>query len=180
MRPPRSRTTKVTIKEAGKHRVWVRTKDWVAQWEAPGTPGRFQVLINGKPLETTFGTVGAQWHWQDGGEVELPKGEFTLTLHDLMGFEGRCDAILFSRDPDLSRRMPIRRLRDRLMQAELMAPGQDVMPLDSSLIDSHLNPGQKLRDTLHLIDDQSPRIQLKETPRIGVGQPPFPLPNAGL
>lgn len=98
--PVEDATTKVSIKEAGKHRVWVRTKDWVAQWEAPGTPGRFQVFINGKPLETTFGTVGAQWHWQDGGEVELPKGEFTLTLHDLMGFEGRCDAILFSRDPD--------------------------------------------------------------------------------
>ena len=93
-------TTKVSIKEAGTHRVWVRTKDWVAQWEAPGTPGRFQVLINGKPLETTFGTVGAQWHWQDGGEIDLPAGDLKLTLHDLTGFEGRCDAILFSRDPD--------------------------------------------------------------------------------
>ncbi|MCH7225427.1 FAD-dependent oxidoreductase [Haloferula sp. A504] len=98
--PVEDATTKVSIKEAGKHRVWVRTKDWVAQWEAPGTPGRFQLLINGKPLETTFGTVGAQWHWQDGGEVDLPAGELTLTLHDLTGFEGRCDAILFSRDPD--------------------------------------------------------------------------------
>lgn len=98
--PVEDATTEVSIKEAGTHRVWVRTKDWVAQWEAPGTPGRFQVLINGKPLETTFGTVGAQWHWQDGGEIDLPAGDLKLTLHDLTGFEGRCDAILFSRDPD--------------------------------------------------------------------------------
>lgn len=91
--------TEVAIPKAGLYRVWVRTKDWVAQWKAPGTPGRFQVVINGKPLETTFGTVGAQWHWQDGGKIDLPKGNLRLALHDLTGFEGRCDAILFSSDP---------------------------------------------------------------------------------
>lgn len=91
--------TEVVIPKAGRYRVWVRTKDWVAQWKAPGTPGRFQVVINGKPLETTFGTVGAQWHWQDGGEIDLARGKLRLALHDLTGFEGRCDAILFSRDP---------------------------------------------------------------------------------
>ena len=80
-------------------KIWVRTKDWVAQWEAPGTPGRFQVVLNDKPLETTFGTVGAQWHWQDGGKIDLPEGTLRLALHDLTGFEGRCDAILFSSDP---------------------------------------------------------------------------------
>ena len=92
-------TTEVAIPKAGRYRVWVRTKDWVAQWKAPGTPGRFQVIINGKPLETTFGTVGAQWHWQDGGKIDLPKGKLRLALHDLTGFEGRSDAILFSSDP---------------------------------------------------------------------------------
>jgi hypothetical protein len=29
----------------------------------------------------------------------LPKGKLRLALHDLTGFEGRCDAILFSSDP---------------------------------------------------------------------------------
>ncbi|MEO1834080.1 MAG: FAD-dependent oxidoreductase [Akkermansiaceae bacterium] len=91
--------TEVGIPKAGRYRVWVRTKDWVAQWNAPGTPGRFQVVINGEPLKTTFGTVGAQWHWQDGGKIDLPKGNLRLALHDLTGFEGRCDAILFSSDP---------------------------------------------------------------------------------
>ncbi len=91
--------TEVSIPTAGLYRVWVRTKDWVAQWKAPGAPGRFQVIINGKPLETTFGTVGAKWHWQDGGKIDLPKGKLRLALHDLTGFEGRCDAVLLSSDP---------------------------------------------------------------------------------
>lgn len=90
--------TSADIPVAGEFRVWVRTMDWVARWKAPGTPGRFQVLINGRPLRTTFGTVGAEWHWQDGGLVTLPKGPAAVALHDLTGFEGRCDAILLSRD----------------------------------------------------------------------------------
>jgi hypothetical protein len=76
----------------------VRTKDWVAQWKAPGAPGKFQVLVNGEPLAATFGDEGAQWHWQDGGTVNLREGQVRLALHDLTGFEGRCDALLFSRD----------------------------------------------------------------------------------
>ena len=97
--PVNDARTEVTIPKAGLYRVWVRTKDWVAQWQAPGTPGRFQVILNGKPLQTTFGTVGAQWHWQEGEKIDLPKGSLHLALHDLTGFEGRCDAILFSSDP---------------------------------------------------------------------------------
>ena len=100
--PVKDAKTEVSIPEAGSYKVWVRSKDWVAQWEAPGTPGKFQILINGKALKTTFGTVGAQWHWQDGGKIDLPQGDLKLTLHDLTGFEGRCDAIVFSRDPSFT------------------------------------------------------------------------------
>ncbi len=98
--PVKDAVTEAAIPRAGLYRVWVRTKDWVAQWKAPGTPGRFQLVINGEPLVTTFGTEGAQWHWHAGGKIELPKGKLRLTLHDLTGFEGRCDAIVFSSDPD--------------------------------------------------------------------------------
>src|SRR6187551_448842 len=48
--PVKDATTTATFPAAGKYRVWVRTKDWVAHWKAPGTPGRFQVLVNGQPL----------------------------------------------------------------------------------------------------------------------------------
>jgi len=89
-------TTTVQIPVAGTYQVFVRTKDWVARWKAPGQPGRFQVLVNGKPLEATFGTTGAEWNWQAGGKVELAAGKVTLGLHDLTGFDGRCDAIVLT------------------------------------------------------------------------------------
>lgn len=88
---------KATIAEAGTYYVWVRTFDWVATWDAPGKPGRFQVKINGKALSTEFGTEGAEWHWQAGGTVELAKGPITVVLHDLTGFEGRCDAVVLTK-----------------------------------------------------------------------------------
>jgi hypothetical protein len=97
-RPVADAATEVEFSDAGRYRVWVRTKDWVAQWNAPGAPGKFQLLINGLPLATTFGTQGAQWHWQDGGTVDITARRIRLALHDLTGFEGRCDAVLFSRD----------------------------------------------------------------------------------
>jgi len=95
--PVRDAETTVKFPAAGKYRVWVRTRDWVAPWKAPGAPGKFQVLLNGKKIKTTFGTEGADWHWQDGGTVRV-KETTKVALHDLTGFEGRCDAILFCRD----------------------------------------------------------------------------------
>jgi hypothetical protein len=87
----------INFPTAGDYRVWVRTRDWVAPWKAPGAPGRFQLLINGQPLAATFGTEGAKWHWQDGGTIQVGH-QMTVALHDITGFEGRCDAILFCRD----------------------------------------------------------------------------------
>jgi hypothetical protein len=95
--PVRDAETTAQFPAAGKYRVWVRTRDWVASWKAPGAPGRFKVLVNGKPISATFGTEGAAWHWQDGGTVKVSR-EAKVALHDLTGFEGRCDAVLFSRD----------------------------------------------------------------------------------
>jgi hypothetical protein len=94
--PVADATTTVKIPAAGTYHVWVRTKDWVARWQADGAPGKFQLLVDGKPLATTFGTTGAEWGWQPGGTVELPAGEVTLALHDLTGFDGRCDSIAFT------------------------------------------------------------------------------------
>ncbi|MBL9198995.1 MAG: FAD-dependent oxidoreductase, partial [Opitutaceae bacterium] len=79
-------------------RVWVRTKDWVAHWGAPGSPGKFQVLVNGTPLTETFGTKGADWFWHDGGTVAVTGNSATVALRDLTGFDGRCDAIYFTSD----------------------------------------------------------------------------------
>ena len=98
-KPVEDAVTSVELPAAGRYRVWVRTLDWVARWQAPGTPGRFQLVVNGQPLQATFGVEGAGWHWQDGGEIPLPAGDVQLRLHDLTGFEGRCDAVLLSSQP---------------------------------------------------------------------------------
>ncbi|HEY2413894.1 MAG TPA: FAD-dependent oxidoreductase, partial [Pirellulaceae bacterium] len=91
-------TTSVTFPETGKYFVFVRTKDWVARWKASGQPGRFQLSVNGNPLSETFGTQGAEWSWQSGGTVEITNRDAQLAIHDLTGFDGRCDAIYFSKD----------------------------------------------------------------------------------
>ena len=100
--PVADATTTVAFPAAGTYRVLVRTMDWVARWKAPGQPGRFQVLVDGVPLATTFGTKGADWSWHDGGSVTIAKDRVPVALHDLTGFDGRCDAILFTTDPGLA------------------------------------------------------------------------------
>lgn len=90
--------TTVTLPQTGKYRVFVRTKDWVARWKAAGTPGRFQVHVNGQALPEDVGTQGASWNWQDAGVVEIQEKNITLSLHDKTGFDGRCDAILLTSD----------------------------------------------------------------------------------
>ena len=68
-KPVADAVTKVSIPTAGDYSIFVRTKDWVARWNAAGSPGRFQVVVNGTPLAEPFGTNGAAWGWQDGGTV---------------------------------------------------------------------------------------------------------------
>ncbi|MDP6444443.1 MAG: FAD-dependent oxidoreductase [Pirellulaceae bacterium] len=99
-RPVKDATTTVAFRELGEYHVYVRTKDWVAQWKAPGQPGRFQLLVDGKPLETTFGTHGSEWFWQDGGVVQIQHENTAIALRDMTGFDGRCDAILFTKSKE--------------------------------------------------------------------------------
>ena len=98
--PVKDASTTIRIAMPDRYRVWVRTKDWGASLGASEAPGRFHLLVNGSPLSVTFGSEGAQWHWQDGGTVEITGGDVSLALHDLTGFDGRCDAILLSADLD--------------------------------------------------------------------------------
>ncbi len=87
-------STTISVVVTGDYHVWVRGKDWV-----PGHhPGRFALLVNGVTLETEFGANDRDWSWQSGGKVHLPQGDVTLALHDLSGFDGRCDAVYFSLD----------------------------------------------------------------------------------
>ena len=39
----------------------------------------------------------AAWYWQKGGTYHLTKGTHEIALHDLTGFDGRCDAIILTK-----------------------------------------------------------------------------------
>ena len=96
--PVEDAITSVQIPSSGKYYMHVRTRDWCpGDWEAPG---QFKISINGAKLSPTFGTE-AGWAWQKGGSVELKKGANKVQLHDLTGFEGRIDAIYFSKKEKL-------------------------------------------------------------------------------
>lgn len=96
--PVKDASTKVEFPEKGKYRMFVRTRNWAALWTEQDAPGKFQVFINGKATAPVFGTESMDWSWQDGGVIDISKTNSTLTLKDLTGFNGRCDAILFSSD----------------------------------------------------------------------------------
>ena len=98
--PVADATTTFNAPREGSYRLWVRTRDWTRTWGRTESPGRFQVIVNGKASEAVFGTLTEEWAWQDGGTVELAKGGNTIVLHDLTGFEGRCDAIYLTSDLD--------------------------------------------------------------------------------
>jgi len=91
-------TTSVEFPQTGTYFLWVRTKDWAA----PHRPGRFRVLVEGEPVDVTFGTGGPAWSWQRGGTVEIGDKEVSLALEDLTGFDGRCDALYFTTDENLT------------------------------------------------------------------------------
>ncbi|MCA9003206.1 MAG: FAD-dependent oxidoreductase, partial [Planctomycetes bacterium] len=129
-RPVADARGRVELPRAGAWRVWVRTKDWVARWGAPGAPGRFAVAIDGKRLETTFGDRLANWGWRDGGVVTLEQAQAEISLIDLTGFEGRCDALLFTApDAPPPPTAPTRAWRDQLLgnTPELIHDGYDLV-----------------------------------------------------
>lgn len=93
-RPVADARTVVQIPEPGEWYVWVRAKDWV-----PGHhPGRFTVHIGGTELAVTFGANDKGWSWEPAGPIALESGPADVVLHDLTGFDGRCDALFLTRD----------------------------------------------------------------------------------
>ena len=115
-KPVADAKTTVKISEAAEYHIWVRTKNWTAGVYAeqgltvPEAPaGTFELLVNGTPLKTVLGTQGkGEWVWVEVDRCVLA-GQVTLTLHDLDGFDGRCDAIVLTTDKKPQLQRPIRR-----------------------------------------------------------------------
>jgi len=94
-KPVEDAVTSIEIPKAGTYKVWVRARNWVKSH----SPGRFELMVNGKALPKEFGAAETdKWTWEKGGTISLGKGPLQLTLHDLTGFYGRCDAVLLTTD----------------------------------------------------------------------------------
>ena len=95
-RPVADATTSLEIPAEGTYTVWARTRNWNAEW-TKGAAGLFQVKV-GDFVSRELGTGPKAWHWEKLGAVTLKKGQTPAALHDLTGFNGRCDALFLSTD----------------------------------------------------------------------------------
>lgn len=93
-------STTVKFPQTGKYYLYVRTKNWAAMWSDKDAPGKFEIIVNKKIVGSVFGTKEKSWSWVNGGEIDISKKETTIALHDLTGFNGRCDALIFTTDPN--------------------------------------------------------------------------------
>lgn len=96
--PVENASTTIRFPESGDYFFWVRTKDWIPA--RPETPGIFKIIFDGEAFPRIFG-VNNGWQWVPGGSVTVNNsGKLVIELEDLTGFEGRCDAIYFSKERD--------------------------------------------------------------------------------
>ncbi|MBE5875244.1 MAG: FAD-dependent oxidoreductase [Lachnospiraceae bacterium] len=91
--PVEDASTAFEIKESGEYYIWALTRDWTAVWEVKDSAGKFTVKIGETELPNVLGTNGKAWGWQLAGKITLSQGVHEIKLHDLTGFNGRCDAI---------------------------------------------------------------------------------------
>jgi len=96
-KPVADATTSVECAKTARYRLWVRCKDWYPRY----SPGRFEVIVNGRPSKVVFGKApDPRWRWVDGGFFDLPRGRVEVRLHDLTGWWGRCDAVVLAARED--------------------------------------------------------------------------------
>jgi len=92
-KPVADAVTTAKLPKAGRYRLWVRCKDWLPSH----SPGRFGVLVGGRPAEAAFGKAASDaWQWVDGGSFDLPAGPVEVRLRDQTGWWGRCDAVVLA------------------------------------------------------------------------------------
>ena len=94
--PVEDAQTEVTFPEKGTYYVYVRTYNWTSPWKDGEGPGKFSLYVGNKKLASPLGCEGNTWMWQAAGKVTIKDVNTELRLHDLTGFNGRCDAIYFT------------------------------------------------------------------------------------
>ena len=94
--PVEDATTEVTFPKRGEYYVYVRTYNWTAPWRQGEGPGRFTLSVGEEKISQVLGCEGTAWMWQEVGKVSVKEKKTVIRLHDLTGFDGRCDAIYFT------------------------------------------------------------------------------------
>ena len=120
-KPVADARSRFVVRESGKYDVWVRTKNWVAPWIKAGEgAGVFKLIVNGRGMPDRLGIRGGGgWQWTKVGDgVELKRNAMnTVALHDLDGFDGRCDAVVFTTESDPWERLTGPRTPQRLVDS---------------------------------------------------------------
>lgn len=94
--PVEDASTEVTFPKRGEYYVYVRTYNWTAPWRQGEGPGRFTLSVGEEKISQVLGCTGEAWMWQEAGKVSVKEKSAVIRLHDLTGFDGRCDAIYFT------------------------------------------------------------------------------------
>ncbi|MBB4034972.1 hypothetical protein GGR21_000859 [Dysgonomonas hofstadii] len=95
-KPVANATTNITFPETGTYYIYVRTFNWTSPWTSTNGPGKFTLKIGNKKLPVVLGDKGSEWMWQSAGKITVKDLQTTVSLVDLTGFNGRCDAIYFT------------------------------------------------------------------------------------
>lgn len=94
--PVKDAVTEIAFPQTGRYHVYVRTYNWTSPWHDGKGPGKFCLVIDNKRLKTILGDEGKAWMWQPAGSIDIKKLNSEVRIHDLTGFDGRCDAIFFT------------------------------------------------------------------------------------
>lgn len=117
--PVEEASAQVRLPGKGEWHLFVRTFNWVSPWYDGEGPGKFKVAVDGDELSETLGAAGSKWMWQYAGSFETASRNISVALKDMTGFDGRCDALYFSRvkNPELPEDVAgMRELRSRLIR----------------------------------------------------------------
>ena len=117
--PVEDASAQVRLPGKGEWHLFVRTFNWVSPWYDGEGPGKFKVAVDGYELSETLGAAGSKWMWQYAGSFETASRNISVALKDMTGFDGRCDALYFSRvkNPELPEDVAgMRELRSRLIR----------------------------------------------------------------
>ena len=96
--PADNANTSFTVKEGGKYRVFVRTKNW----KLPEAPGKFKIAVDNKELDNTCGKMpNPNWYWDIAGDITLSKGKHTIAAVDKTGWLSRFSAIFITNDMNI-------------------------------------------------------------------------------